>query len=132
MYIGRQSGQAPRTRAVFGEGVVGPQEAQHLREVRLTAAEEAADPSRRLFGLALVAGVGVEDADETPLVFTLADKVLQLKAQGTAFVVGQGIGHGRDAVVQQGDLAWIPLIDVPVLHTSYTPRSSCKVIGTAR
>ena len=132
LHIGRQSGEAPRTRAVFREGVVGPQETQHLREVRLTASEEAADPGRRLLGLALVAHVGIEDANETPLVLALANEVLQLEAQGTALIVSEGVGHRRDAVVQQGDLAGVSLVDIPVLHTSYTPRSSCKVIGTAR
>ena len=132
LHIGRQSGQAPRTRAVFREGVIGPQETQHLREVRLTAAEEAADPGRRLLWLALVTHVGIEDANETPLVLALAHEVLQLEAQRTALVVREGVGHRRDAVVQQGGLAGVPLVDIPVFHPSYTPRSSCKVIGTAR
>ena len=132
LHIGRQSGEAARTRPVFREGVVGPQESQHLREVRLAASEEAADPGRRLLGLALVAHVGIEDANETPLVLALANEVFQLEAQGTAIIVSEGVRHRRDAVVQQGDLAGVPLVDIPVPHTSYTPRSSRKVIGTAR
>ena len=132
LHIGRHSGEASRARAVLRKGVVGPQETQHLREMRLTAAEEAADPGRRLLGLALVAHVGIEDANETPLVLALANEVLQLETQGSALIVGEGVSHRRDAVVQQGDRAGVPLVDIPVLHTSYTPRSSRRVIGTAR
>ena len=100
--------------------------------MRFTAAEEPTHPGRRLLGLALVADVGVQNAHEAALIFPFADEVLKLEAQRAALVVGQGVGHSCDAVVQQGDPTGVPLVDVSVFHTSYTPRFSCKVIGIAR
>ena len=124
--------QTTRTGAIFGKRVIRPQEAQHLCQVRLAAAEEPADPRGRLFGLALIPDVRFEDANEATLILTFTNKMLELETQGAAFVIGPGVGHRRDAVVQQGDLVGISLVDIPIFYTSYTPRSSCKVIGTAR
>ena len=100
--------------------------------MRLAAAEEAADPGRRLLGLTLVADVGFQDADEPAAVLSIADEVLQLEAERAALLVGVGVGHGRYTLVQERDLVGIPLVDVPVLHIGYPSQASCAVIGTAR
>ena len=131
-HVARQPGHAPGLGAVLGEGVVRPQEAQHLRQVRLAAAEEAADPGRRLLRLTLVADVGLQDADEPAAVLSFADEVLQLEAEGAALLVGGGVGDRGDAVVQERDPVGISLVDVPVLHIRYPSQASCAVIGTAR
>ena len=130
----RQPRQAARGGAILREREVGPQEAQHLCQMRLAAAEEAADPGRRLLRLALVPEVGLQDADQTAAVLAGADEVAQLEAQDAALVRGRGVGHGGDAVVQQGDLVGVLPVDVPVLQRRCRGihRSSCAVIGTAR
>ena len=86
--------------------------------MRLAAAEEAADPGRRLLRLALVGDVGLENPGEPAPVLALADEVLQLEAQNAAIALLAGVGHGRDAVVRQRDLMRIALVDVLVLHAS--------------
>ena len=127
-----QPREAASAGTVFRERVVHPQEAQHFRKVRLAAAEEAADPRGRLLGLTLAAEVGLEDADESASILAFADEVLELEAKGAAFVVRCRVGHGRDTVVEERDSVGVPLVDLPVPHTPYTPRSSRTVIGTAR
>ena len=131
-HVVRQPRESAGAGSVLGEGVVRPQEAQHLRQVRLAAAKEAADPRGRLFGLALMVDVGLQDSDQPAAILALADEVLQLETQRSALVGIQGVGHGRNAVVEERDPIRILLVDVPVLHASYTPGSSCKVMGTAR
>ena len=131
-HVVRQPCETAGARSVLRKRVVHPQEAQHLRQVRLAAAEEAADPRGRLLGLALMADVCLQDSNQSAPVLAFADEVLQLETQRAALVLIQGVGHGRDAVVEERDPVRILLIDIPVLHTSYTPRSSCRVIGTAR
>ena len=131
-HVGRQPGKAPGVGAVLGEGVVRPQEAQHLRQVRLAAAEETADPGRRLLRLTLVADVGFKDANEPAAVLPFADEVLQLEAERAALLFGGGVGNGRDALVQKRDLVGVSLENRPVLHIGYPSQSSCAVIGTAR
>ncbi len=72
---------------------------QHLGEVRFAAAEKTADPGSRLFRLASVAGVGVKDASQSPPVLPFADKMLKFETQGSAFLDGQGLGYGDDAII---------------------------------
>ena len=128
----REMREAAGAGPVFGKRVVRPQKAQHLRQVRLAAAEEAADPGGRLLGLALAAEVGLEDPDQPAPILAFAHEVLELEAQGAAFVRGHRVAHGRDAVVEQRDAVGVLPEYVAVLHTPYTPRSSRTVMGTAR
>ena len=132
VHVVRQPRESAGAGFVLGEGVVRPEEAEHFRQVRLAAAEEAADPRGRLLGLTLMVYVGLQDPNQPAPILALADEVLQLEAQRLALVGVQSVGHGRDAVVEERDPIGILPKDVPVLHTSYTPGSSCKVIGTAR
>ena len=81
---GRQPGQAPGLGAV-GKLEVGPEVLEHLDEMRLAGAEEAADPDAGLLGLVQVAEVGAEDAGQPFGVLAVADEVRELVAQGVQF-----------------------------------------------
>ena len=74
-HLVRRPRQAARGGAILREREVRPQEAQHLCQMRLAAAEEAADPRRRLLRLALVPEVGLQDAHQPAAVLTGADEV---------------------------------------------------------
>src|SRR5262245_29145901 len=65
-----------------GDGRVRPERAEHLKEVRLTAAVEPTHPDARLFRLTKIAQVAIEDATQTDLILALADERLQLVLQG--------------------------------------------------
>ena len=116
-HIVGQPRQAAGAGAVFREAEVRPQEAQHLRQVGLAAAEEAANPSGGLFRLILMMEVGTENALQARMVLAFADEMLQLEAQGAALLLRPRIGHGRNPAVRQGDLVWVPAVNVAVLHT---------------
>ena len=84
LHAGRQLGQAPGLGPVR-ELEVGPEVLEHLDQVRLAGAEEAADPDARLLGLVEVAEVGAEDAAQPLRVLAVADEVREFVAQGLEF-----------------------------------------------
>ena len=91
-------GSSARSRAEAPDGkrVVAPEVLQDSHQVRLAAAEEAADPRRRLLGLAEVAEELIEDPFEPALVLALADEAAELPLQGrpVARVLGVlDLGH---------------------------------------
>ena len=115
-HAGGQFGQAARSGAV-AELVVGPQRAQHLGQVRLTAAVEAGNPDAGLLGSCIeVDQELVEDGFETFLILTVADEGLQLVAQDGLSRLGMVFRHLGHAVVDKAVLFWSLVVDVAVQH----------------
>ena len=77
----RHLGHDAAGRGAVGERRVGPEVGEHLEQVALAAAEEAANPDRLLRRVAQVAEVLREDAVESAGKLPLADEHLQLAAQ---------------------------------------------------
>ena len=111
----REAGQAAGGRAVVEAGV-HPQMAEHLQQVRLAAAVEAAHPRRRLRRRTDVAEVGLQDADQAVLVLALAHEVLKLVPERLDFLVAGGLAYGGNAVVQQLGYSGIALEELSVFH----------------
>jgi hypothetical protein len=76
----RQVREAAGARAA-GKLLVDPEGAEHLDEVRLAAAEEAAHPDGLLLLLAEGAEVAVEDPLQAPGVLLFADEGLELPSE---------------------------------------------------
>jgi len=115
-HAGGQFGQAARGGAV-AELVVGPQRAQHLGQVRLTAAVEAGNPDAGLLGPCIkVDQELVEDGFEAFLVLAVTNESLQLVAQDGLSCVGVVFRHFRHTVVDEAVLLRCLVVDVPVQH----------------
>jgi len=74
--------------------------------------------------------VGFQDPDQSVLILSLADKVLEFVTQCFDFFVTGGFADGGHAVVQQLGDRRIALEEISVFHHGFTPL--CNVIGTAR
>src|SRR3989337_62869 len=102
--------------------------AEHLQQMRLSAAVEAAHPGGGLSGRVHAAEVGFQDADEAFLVLALADEVLQFVVEGIDLLGGECLRNSGDSVVEQFGYGRVTLKDLSVFHGSVTPL--CSVIGT--
>ena len=127
--FGDRGDQAARRRPV-GEFGVAPQVAEHLQEVRLAAAEEAADPGAALAGPAQIVEERADDPLDAVRILALADEGRELAAQLPHHLRVLAVGDPGLALVDEGVRRRIALEDVLDLHPcSSAPRG---VIGTAR
>ena len=113
--LGNRWNQAPRRRPV-GEFGVAPKVAEHLQEVRLAAAEEAADPSAPLAGPAQIVEERADDPLDAVRILTLTDEGREFAAQLLRYLLVLPVGDARLALVDEGMRRGIPLEDILDLH----------------
>ena len=121
--------QTARGRSV-GERGVHPQVGEHLQEVRLAAAEEAADPRGVLLRRAEVREIAIENALEGVAELPVADEGLELRPQ---LFPGRLVGSVDDArlpVVGEPRRARVAIEHLVDLHKAGPP--PCSVIPWAR
>ena len=126
--VGGEVDDTPGGRAI-GERHVHPQGPEHLHQVRLAAAVEAAHPDAGLLGLIEIAQIGVQDAPHPLGVFTVAHEGLELVPESAHLGIGSTIGNLCDTIVQQSVLGRVFGKDLSVFHHASAP--SCAVMGTA-
>ena len=103
---------------------------QHLHQVALARAEEAAHPDARLFRLIQVSEVGREDSLQAVGILAIADEIADLVAERVNLrsgLSGRDLGH---PVVQEAIGAWVLIEELAVEHHRSCP--SLLVIGIAR
>ena len=123
---------APRGGAVV-EGAVDPECTQHLDQVRLARAVEAADPHGRLLGLLDVLQVDVEDVFQALFVLAIAHEGFELVPQNGQRLVGLFVVDAGHALVDQLSGRRVLLVDVAIEHVLPLVQNSLSaVIGTAR
>ena len=103
--------------------------AQHLQQVRLAAAEEAADPRGLLVGLAQAVEVRADDPLHAVGVLSFADERGEFAVQLFERLLVTAVDDPRLTLVDQGKGAGIALQNVLDLHRA--PPSPCSVMGTA-
>ena len=129
-HAGRQLGQAPGLGTVR-ELEVGPEVLEHLDQMRLAGAEEAADPHARLLALIQVAKVGAEDAAQPFRILAVAYEVREFVPQGVEFSGRLPAGDFGDTLIEQRVGTRVFLVNLKVHHDGRTS-ASLAVIGTAR
>ena len=113
--LGNRGDQAPRCRPV-GEFGVAPKVAQHLQEMRLAAAEEAADPSAPLAGPVHIVEERPDDPLDAVRVLALADEGRKLAAQLLHHLRVLPVGDARLALVDERVRCGVALEDILDLH----------------
>ena len=125
--------EASGLRAVV-ERRVHPEMREHLQQVRLAAAEEAADPGGLLPAAAEVGEEPFEDALQTVGEAAVADEGLQFGAEGAFAGFVRGVADPRLPLVGERGGARVPLeefVDLRSLRGHGQP-SSCRVMACAR
>ena len=112
--------QAAGRRAVL-EGGVHPEMGQHLEQVGLAAAEEAADPRRVLPGRSQVGEVAVEDALEGVAELAVTDEGLDLRAELRPSLRVGGVGDSGLAVVGETTGPRVAIEQLVDLHGPVPP-----------
>ena len=128
--VGQPAANQTAGRRPVGELGVDPQVGEHLQEVRLAAAEEAADPRRVLLRGSEVGEIAVENALERVAELPVADERLELGPQLRHRRLVRVVGDARLPAVGEPRRARIAIECFVDLHGTGPP--PCSVIPCAR
>ena len=128
--VGQTAADQPARGRPIGERGVHPQVGEHLQEVRLAAAEEAADPCGILLRGVEVREIAIENALEGVAELPVADEGLELRAQLFPGRLIGGVYNARLPVVGEPRRARVAVEHLVDLHKADPP--SCRVIPWAR
>ena len=117
-------------RAPIGKLRVPPEVREHLQQVRLAAAEEAADPGRVLFRSAEVREIAIHDALQRIAELPVAYERLQLGPQLVQRQLFRRIDNTCLSVVGEPGGARVAIEHVVDVHKTAPP--SCSVTPWAR
>jgi hypothetical protein len=104
--------------------------AQHLQQMRLAAAEEAAHPGAALARPPEIVQERTNDLLDAVRVLPFTHKGRQLTAELGKRAFALTVGNPRLSLIDERVSSWIALQDILDLHAH--PPSPCSVIGTAR
>ena len=114
----------------IGKLRVPPEMGEHLQQVRLAAAEEAADPRRVLFRGPEVRKIAIEDAQQRLAELPVADEHLELGPQLVQSRRVPGFHNARLSVVGEPRSARVAVEHVVDIHKTGPP--PCSVTPWAR